>query len=270
MLFWLGLNLTASVIAASATIDVTFTVIAIIGVLPLWALTLVVSSRLRRAAARLARNASLPRPFRNLPILLLRSPADETSFGLATAQAGLWALRMLSTKFEWVNTKAFSIFAPRGKALRAKDYREIFTGLAVVSVIFILTGFSLEKLGMPTVPAVVFFGLLSILGLLWFTVIVGSLGSMLAVPFLPLVSLALMPFGGPLLAATAPFLDISVEPTPPGEWRVHQLSRSITGPGLKHSVTHSSPDALLVLGAWLNDLVVRQTTLRADRLPLPP
>jgi hypothetical protein len=238
-----------------------------------WPLFLVAAtlalSYVRRTAVRLCRESRLPRRFSNLHVMILRSPADETSFALATAQAGLWLLRTLASRFETFGRASIGVLRKKGKKVRNRDVIRVSMALGLVGAT--LLG-SLYGMFAWDAAASVIFGIADIISIhpmvrviaTWVglgivvmvtayatAIVAGSVTSVLVFPLVPLAALALVPFGGPLFAVTAPFLDIAVEPVPTGEWLVNQLPGPSGSKGLKHSLTHSSPAALEVLGDWL-------------------
>ena len=50
---------------------------------------------------------------------------------------------------------------------------------------------------------------------------------------------------------SAPFLDVTVEPTPPGTWTVTQLGSDLDGKGLSHGKAHDDPQVFRVTAEFL-------------------
>lgn len=237
-------------------------------------------SYVRRTAVHLCRQSRLPRPFPDLHVLILRSPADETSFALATAQAGLWLLRTLARRFESFGIASIGVLRKKGQRVRNRDVIRVSIALGLIEAILLggLFGlFSWDAAGSvisgifdiisihPMVSVIAFWvgaGIAVMVTAYATGIVAGSATSVLVFPLVPLAAMTLVPFGGPLFAVTAPFLDISVEPVPTGEWLVNQLPGPSGSKGLKHSLTHSSLAALEALGEWLRTIEREVATSR--------
>jgi hypothetical protein len=77
------------------------------------------------------------------------------------------------------------------------------------------------------------------------------LQDLLLVPVGILISVAVAAFGWELIFHSL-FLDIMVEITPPGTWRVEQIRPQFTDPrGLAHSQAYVDQNALRVVADWI-------------------
>ena len=74
--------------------------------------------------------------------------------------------------------------------------------------------------------------------------------AVVSLPFAVLVAAGVAPCGWTLPMA-GPFLDVTVEPTPPGTWSVTQLSSGLAGSGLSHSKAHDDPDVYVATAEFL-------------------
>lgn len=80
--------------------------------------------------------------------------------------------------------------------------------------------------------------------------ILALLLAVLSVPAGVLVAGGVTPCGWTLPLA-GPFLDIAVEPTPPGTWSVTQLRSGLAGHGLSHTKAHDDPDVYAATAEFL-------------------
>jgi hypothetical protein len=225
----------------------------------------------RRVAIDSVRTARLATPGA-LPVLLLRSPADETSFGLGFAQALVWCDRKVMNFVEasclWLLKKV----KEGRKRLRADDVMGPLIGsviLVPLCIAFIFGLLYLGDLGLRAPACGLFLGSVAVLGILLAVLSMSAIGlaaalSVAAAPLLLLASAVLCIFGGLELSAIAPFIEVSVEPSPPGRWVIDQMKPPILSrEGLRHSLTHSDPVALDVITSWI---LTRVRLSRADTL----
>lgn len=75
------------------------------------------------------------------------------------------------------------------------------------------------------------------------------LASLALIPLVAVVSALLFAFS-PALPLAGPFVDITVEPTPPGSWTVHQLP-PLEDHRLSHSQSYNDPRSLSLIGTWM-------------------
>lgn len=80
--------------------------------------------------------------------------------------------------------------------------------------------------------------------------ILALLLAVLSVPAGVLVAGGVTPCGWTLPLA-GPFLDVAVEPTPPGTWSVTQLRSGLAGRGLSHTKAHHDPDVYQATAEFL-------------------
>lgn len=209
---------------------------------------------LRRMAHSIQRLARLPRPFSECEVLLLRSPADETTLGLAIAQVATTASRWMF----WVLENGMASMAKTGRRVRSGAVVHLLISLGVVTALFVGVSFignTWVQAGTPG-PFKVGVGLAIVTALVVLAIASVAIAWTLLTPVGALVVLWLsgpfmLPFGGLRVLLAAPFLQASVEGSPPGQWRVHQLPAQWGVRGLNHSLTHEAPNAASVLEDWI-------------------
>jgi hypothetical protein len=179
------------------------------------ALTLLVGARpawrrMQAAAARFLRRAALPELGSNsVTLLLVRSPSDEASGGLAASQFLAWALLQLGRTLllPFGGTFGRTMLSPR--QIWAA-FLPMFVIISSVVSIGAVVGYILQReVSLPVVPVLV--------------------GLLAAVPILMLA------FSRDT-AAHALFIHTSVEPCPPGHWLIHQL-----GPHREAQIQNAEP-----------------------------
>jgi hypothetical protein len=74
--------------------------------------------------------------------------------------------------------------------------------------------------------------------------------AVVSLPFGVLVAIGVLPCGWTLPLA-GPFLDITVEPTPPGTWSLTQLRADARGGGLSHAKAHDDPEVHAKAGDFM-------------------
>jgi len=177
-------------------------------------------------------------------ILLIRSSADEASAALAFFQFAVWLLNKVWFLFgetvarigatadqagaklhEFVLSKRGLLACCLGLALCVGILLEADKYFGEYPTVLVL-------LGLIVLPSVAFHFAKAIVGFL-------------AVPLLVFPSLLLLSFDAKLVWSGF-FLETSVEPMPPGAWHVHQLA-STDAPGLAHSASYESPEALALI-----------------------
>lgn len=277
----LGLALTLAAVTIGAAFMTQSLVPVLAGPVAGWAAWRGVRSSAARARTFLKR-VSLP-DMTNLPLLIVRAPDDEASLTLAIVQG---ASRLLSATWrviglEWVALmwNAAGRLADRFKARRL---------LTVAADVWIVSLFALIVVNqfIPTGrPSIVFVVLAAPLTMMMFTFVLAGL---LIVPFGLVNALALVPFG-PGYSIFSPFIELTAETTPHGQWTVVQLpweplpaiakvsrfgrieggwlhrgmwaatqlweevTSSMTG--LQHSATHSNGRAITATLNWMQQQV---------------
>lgn len=192
----------------------------------------------------------------DIHLLIIRSPEDEASFTLATAQAMCWLsarVWLTASRLLW----AFNQITLIGE--KANSVKEAIRNSAFlwVAVALHIGGFWLWAIYFPDgYVAKYFWWLVGIFGGTLVAIAAASL--LLTAAVFLLVSLVVVGLAAALglfgwdLPPAALFLNVAAEPAPPGAWVVYQLPPpSDSNSGLLHSVTYTDGRALTKIGDWL-------------------
>jgi Protein of unknown function (DUF2974) len=190
----------------------------------------------------------------NFPLFIIRSPSDEASLTLASFQFITW---MSTTIWRRIDTFAESI----RRLLRKPVYLSII-GLLSWLTFFFLAIRSNQGAAKPGGGEI----LLTSLGILMCAAISAASfyfvraysipRAMTGALYLPvglIVFLCLLPFGLEVAAASWT-VDVTVEATPPGEWKVFTLAfpKNPTD-RLAHSAPYDDPKALARMTQWMKE-----------------
>jgi hypothetical protein len=184
-----------------------------------------------KSVARLREDVDLPT---DLPtrVLVVRSTGDEASALLASVQFVGW----LATRI----TRLASDLA--GRLRSSFEGAEWYLGSGLLIGSFVVD----RVLSSPSTPP-------------WARTVTLGAAAVIVLPTVILMALLVVSFlllgillnsYGPGIALGAPFLDVSVEPVPPGFSIVYQLPPS-RDDGLRHSATYQNGDAIYMVARWL-------------------
>lgn len=176
-------------------------------------------------------------------LLIIRTSADEPSAALASAQFISWFVR-----------RAWQSAASRFERMSVLRMFAIFGG-GIIAAIFLV---GVEGVGGPLGALSEGLFVLWMLVMLWH--FLPGWVSFAVLPFLLLWSTPLAFFGWELVLAS-PLMDVSVEPTPPGQFSVSHFAPTEQPPsadaesrgpdGLLHSSSYEDPRALGLLTQWI-------------------
>lgn len=231
--------------------------------LGLWA-----SARWGRLLHRVRAATALPQA-PAVPVLLVRGDGDE-----ATGALALGSFVAAFTARVWLRVQALegaNVSTPRQGAARWPA----MSLLLVLMVMLLTTSYAVITQTLATVLAAVplsetargildqFLAPVLLLGGVIYLgtwglagPVAARVGSVIAVLLWPLWVLLLLPFGWEI-ALCSPFLDVFVEPTPPGRWTIHHLespsaweTAELARP-VRHSFLHDDPRASAAAVAWI-------------------
>ena len=115
------------------------------------------------------------------------------------------------------------------------------------------------------------------MGAIWFLLIVAVVSTVLALIGIPLIVLVFKLAFGRWYLLSALFLEVSVETTPPGEWRVNQLDLANTQNSenlaesftLAHSMSYDDPRAHQIIADWIRVSLGKLESLRPSARSWP-
>jgi hypothetical protein len=228
----------------------------------------------RNAADRLLRSLSLPeRP--PAPTLLVRAAGDEAGAALAAMQFLGWLVSVCWIRPAMLAAETVAVVRTWGSVARRHASIAIVvaaTSLAIAGIEYTWGPFLFanEPAARDALRSVLLMasGAATVTLLIWwfatgaglYGYLVGLIvGGLVLSPFVILVTVLVAPFGRDI-AIAAVHLEISAEPTPPGDWQVHQLPsvaeaeestrQSSTTTGLMHS-TYLHPEAIRIVEDWV-------------------
>jgi hypothetical protein len=243
--------------------------IAPLGLLGLLAVLL----ELRLRATRIERTMSLDLP-KGLPLVILRSAADEAALLLAAAQGVNGLLRRLVDLMVAMPSVARRLWRSTWRGLGTIIW--VMEGgpespLEVSGISLLVVPMSVAALGVVTwlafaydwpwllrLIASCFLGLATMP--IWAALLVVAafvLASLMVAPVILLLPLALFIVGGGELVLAGLFLNVAIEPTPAGTWTVRQLPWPPREGllALRHSASYQDPLALEQIRRWLRQSV---------------
>lgn len=202
--------------------------------LPLMVLGLAGQGRLEASAQALCANSQIQT--KGLPsMLIVRSPADEASAGLAAAQLVTWATG-------WVARLVSAVTAVPLRRAGSGVESAVGSGILALWPVFVVATSFLG--GLPD---------LRLLDVAFWIAVPSMIvcGCVLILTAFQAIA-ALFAFG-PDAAMRGVLLELSPEPVPPGRWTVEQLPAS-DDPALRHARSYSDARALELLAAWVKGL----------------
>ncbi len=222
-------------------------------------------------------------------LMLVRAVADEASSALATFQFFSWfiteATRLYAVPMERLRNWAFTTIkrivaweaTPSGGRYKTW-YLLVFVATLTTTVIVgqrMQPGSSagwLQNVVGIHILGVIFAALCTVSILLFVPfAVVGTIAllslpamelnmSIVILPLLFLVMVVFTPLGYRTVLMSL-FFEISVEPCPPGTWKIIQLEPQSDYSGLLHSSTYSDPRALSLILSWMSERCRRSETL---------
>ena len=197
-------------------------------------------------------------PVLDVPVLIVRAPADDTTLPLTAFQFVAWLTQWVYWLVNGVANLMQDLLGSSRRELsaaRRKAAGWTLLLLCVVSFAFAVYqsgyGWSWDLLSFDAIQKVG--------GKAWsnalaasFTAITGSSGVALLAYLLAASVAALTSFlVGPELVIAGLYMDASVETAPPGRCDFEQLSMSDAGPSKLQHATQSNPAAIARVAAWL-------------------
>jgi hypothetical protein len=200
-----------------------------------------------------------------LNILLIRTSGDEAAGSLAAAYFARWLLRKLSSYLYHLWP---ALLFPRAWDRHLFFIASSIAALAVWHYAVTLQPMSLKQwlenatsslIAPDTTQQVILVLFLAVAaGWLCFTA-AGLLGTFVCACFLALGAIhavAIAPYGWDLAFASG-FLSVTVEPTPPGEWVLHQISSEQRYDWHMAHSSYDYPDVIALLDVWIGSLPSR-------------
>lgn len=209
---------------------------------------------------------------KSVPLLLVRTAADEASGALGTIQFFAWlTTRLWLTMARLLHYPALGlawvgiVYAEKVEPVRRSLAKWGCTAFAIlVTASFALYAFTSntlwDNLAGWLVIALLAFVFLVIVPLPAYLAVLPAMilflaGALLLVPLTLLLTLPLLAFG-PEFAIANLFLDVSAEATPPGTWTVHQLpdrggDAALDQSGLMHSAAYEDERAIRLIARWM-------------------
>ncbi len=231
----------------------------------------IASERLVRRFTRLREELALS-SYADLPVLIIRTTGDEASGVLATSQLLSWLIGRVTLPIAWLVEKLRLL---REEGILPSIFRHRATPLPYVMLV---AAWALNFAWASKYPPIVnadfafpiwtlclslFFGVLSLalsLFVLWIILVA-------VIAVLLLLRAATLSLFGIDIAVASVVLDVTVEVTPPGFWRVLNVSpRSDPHKGplrsLAHSDIYNNEDALAAIAAFIGDEHLVASTAR--------
>jgi hypothetical protein len=209
---------------------------------------------------------ALPQPVFSR-LLIIRSPHDEAAIGLTLAQVvhvtlSLW--RRFEELFGYADSPARGAAAPWEHGGSAEGPEPMKPAMLTTFVIAAFISAFLSWRYWHLVPvgwhggwkvypvALVYWSLFVTATVILASSISVALVVVAGIPFLLINSLLLAGvFGIRDLVAASLYLEVGVEPIPPGTWQCCQLPWPSKSTGLFHSLTYQDPKAVEQVGTWL-------------------
>lgn len=196
------------------------------------------------------RTAILDRPLlSDLPLMILRSPADEASLGLVTIQALSYIADTVIAFASWITERCLVLLksAPDTLTSRLPERFRPWAGMAILQslavpvYVFLFTGWPAGPEILLAVPAFTYLAMFALV----------LLAALVAAPFAFLLCIGTLFYGGFGMAVTALERRVAIEPAPPGQYTMIQLPTvGARVKGLRHS-SHSDPLAIEAIVTWL-------------------
>lgn len=226
----------------------------------------------------------------NVPVLVVRAPADDTTLPLTFFQFIGWAAQWVSWFFhkfaEIVMTVSNNLLGfgnhrnvesqgggePKESPPIDKNRSRLWWTVGSAGYSFACLIFAAYRYGDGISWSVIFFDFSP--RLFFYTVLVGSTPILVAIctaaglalmlyVLAAVVAAATSLLVGPELAVAGLFMEVSVESAPPGACDFVQLSMADCPPSELHHSTHSHPAAITYVASWLHALSERQVVLAA-------